>query len=285
MREIVFLNVRNDHGTRYEVDDSKPQGGSQSYTDVWRLVALAGFRSIELDELDLNNPDITAIFFPANGFTKTAFLNRKRKCHLIHWNLEREIGDSVNYVDEVWVSDRHYAFLADHHKVHFVPLGGHEGLGGELEDVKEFDFISLSYDHGVRGQYMNLTRSAGFKIAPNSFDLEQRAWLLKRSHFGLSLHQTPVPIIEPPRYVLFACWNIPIVAETVVDPFPYVTIPWDPQCKALMAMPPETIKKVVEHNYSMMTGKYSFKNCVERGVRKAQNMKDAIDSLKRGSNG
>jgi hypothetical protein len=220
--------------------------------------------------------------FPANGNTKAAFLGRSRKCQLIHWNLEREIGDSVEYCDEVWVADRHYAFMANHPKVHHVPLGGHKDLGGLPNDVKIYDFAAFSYDYGAREHHMNMTKSFGFTVAPNTFDLVERDRLLAGSHYGLSLHQTPVPIIEPPRYVLFACWRLPIVAESIVDPFPYAVIPWDPACKALLAMPPKTIQKVVDHNYSMVTGKYSFRNCVERGVQKSQDLKAGIINLRRG---
>ena len=280
--EIVFLNVRNDQGARYEVDPSKPKGGSESYTDVWRLVALSGFPSIEIGALDLDNPNVIGIMFPANGNTKSAFLNRPRKCKLVHWNLEREIGDSIEYVDEVWVADKHYAFMANNSKVRHVPLGGHEALGGKAarEDLL-YDFVTLSYDYGARLHNMNMTRDAGFTIAPNTFDLEARDEILSRSHYGLSLHQTPAPIIEPPRYVLFACWNLPIVAESVVDPFPYVVIPWDPKCLALLAMSNDTISKVAAHNYRMATGPYSFRNCVESGIKKMI-LASAIESLTRG---
>jgi hypothetical protein len=162
-----------------------------------------------------------------------------------------------------------------------VPLGGHKDLGGLPADTKAFDFIALSYDYGEREHKMNMTRAAGFSIAPNTFDLAERDSLLSRSHYGLSLHQTPVPIIEPPRYVLFACWRLPIVAESVVNPFPYAIIPWDPACKALLAMPAATIQKVVDHNYKMVTDKYSFRNCVERGVQRLQDLQSGISRLKR----
>lgn len=260
---IKFVRVLNDHGNAYEVDPAHP-GGSSSYHDVWQLVRLSGFPIIELGEIDFDSDD-TFVFFPANG-NSAAALRRPHKCKLIHWNLERQIGDSIQYADEVWVGDRYYAQMAHHSKVKHVPLGGHKNLGGIPLLPKMYDYIHLSYAYGVREHNINETAKYGFTIAPNTFDLALRDIYLAHSRWGLSLHQTPEPIIEPPRYVLFACWKLPIVAESVVDSFPYKTIPWDPAGHRITTLDPGYIQDLAEDNYQMMTGKYSFRNCVEKAV-------------------
>ncbi len=98
--EIFFVNVRNDQGARYEVDPARP-GGSQSYTDVWALVKLSGFKTCEIGEVDFDSRN-TYIFFPCNGNTDAAF-NRPHSCTLIHWKLERNY-EVKPYADFTWAS-------------------------------------------------------------------------------------------------------------------------------------------------------------------------------------
>ena len=60
--------------------------------------------------------------------------------------------------------------------------------------------------------------------------------------------------------------RLPIVAESVVDSFPYKTIPWDPAGNGVTRMDPGFVRDMAEDNFHMMTGKYSFRNCVEQAV-------------------
>ncbi len=260
--EIFFVNVRNDQGARYEVDPERP-GGSQSYTDVWSLVRLSGFKTCEIGDVDYDSCS-TYIFFPCNGNTDAAF-NRPHRCKLIHWKLERNYEVKA-YADVTWCSDRFLALMTGSPKCFYVPLGGHPGFGGKPLYPKMWDFCHLSYAFGEREHRMNLTAENGFTIAPCTFNLEERDIILAHSRWGLALHQTPEPIIEPPRYILFASWRLPIVAEACADPFPYKTIPWSPDCKALMAADEGYIRDIVEDNYYLMTTRYSFRNCVEKAV-------------------
>lgn len=209
-----------------------------SYTDYWRLVELSGFPIVYVDEMNLQDPLATYIVSPMNGeFEAHLDWSKGKNCVIYHWNLERPggSGDLKQYissnkrhieegkVDAVVVSDKQ---LAKDTGFHYVPLGGHEDLGTPGTGAKPFDFIHLmcySYRRASTGLFNYITPHTtfnGFRIAPNGWG-EKRHNALQASRFMLNIHQDDSKYIEPLRFVLAACYGLPIITEEVTDPYPY----------------------------------------------------------------
>lgn len=258
-----LVRVLNDHGAAYERDPAHA-GGSESYTDYWNLARLSQIPTCEMFEVDLQS-DNTYIFAPANGYTAAAF-SQPRTCRVIHWNIERPGIEVEPYVDEMWVSDKTQLMMANDPRVKYVPLGGHKDLGGDPMLPKLWDLCPLCYAYGERLAKLVDLATKGFVLAPSTFDPLDRDTILAHSRWGLMLHQTPHPIMTPLRAVLYACWKLPIVSETVGDSYPYKFIPYDEDLEVMMAYSEEDVKAMVEFNYRVATEEFTFKACIEAAL-------------------
>lgn len=258
-----LVRVLNDHGAAYERDPAHP-GGSESYTDYWQLARLSGVPICELADVQLQS-DNTYIFAPANGYTAAVF-SQPRTCKVIHHNIERPGIEVEPYVDEMWVSDKTQLALANDPRVKYVPLGGHKDLGGAPALPKQWDLCPLCYAYGDRLSKLIDLATAGYTLAPSTFDPKERDIILAHSRWGLMLHQTPHPIMTPLRAVLYACWKLPIVAEHVGDPYPYTFIAYDPSLAALHALSESEIQSIVDFNYRIATEEFTFKACIEAAL-------------------
>jgi len=231
---IIFVKVRNDEGNLYD-----------SYDDYWKLVNLSKFESCELDEVNPNSENIY-VFSPDNGNVKEC-CKREHKAKYILWQMERGIEGAIkDYFDEIWVSDRYFHSLINHPKCKYVILGGHLSLGGRPKEPKKWDYVHLSYLLGRRKEKIDNLIKEGYTIAPNGWG-EVKEKSLAYSKMGICFHQDEMPIIEPLRYVLFACWKLPMLAEFSQDFFPYAPLN-------------------AQENYKLMTEKYTFRKCVEGAV-------------------
>jgi hypothetical protein len=207
----TFVKVRNDQGEVYG-----------SYRDYWRLVALANFPTCELSEIDKESTN-TYIVSPDNG-NVAAVLAGSHTCKFILWQLERP-GWVENQVpahfDEMWVSDRYHKSLIPDDNCKYVTLGGHPDLATGVKGEPEWDFVLTAYIYGKREAQVAALKEQGYTFAPNGYDYAEREYSLNHSRYGLCLHQDEMPIIEPLRYVLYACYDLPIVNEKTEDCFPY----------------------------------------------------------------
>lgn len=258
-----LVRVLNDHGAAYERDPLHP-GGSESYTDYWSLARLSGVPIIEMKDVDVNSRD-TYIFAPNNGNVQ-ALLSQPRTCKAIHFELERPGTELFPHFDEMWVSDKTQHAMANNPKVKYVPLGGHKLLGGIPMLPKMWDLVPMCYAYGERAAKLIDLASKGFLIAPSTFEPQERNAILAHSRWGLMLHQTPHAIMTPLRAVLYACWRLPIVAEYVVDSYPYIFIPYDPELTALRSYSEDAIQELVDFNYRIATKEFTFKACIEAAL-------------------
>lgn len=216
--DIVFLRTRWHYG---------------SYTDYWRLVELAGFETIWLDELE---PGRKAIYIvsPRNGELPDvlARLQGDHACKLVWWCLERpDAQGSVTRgqaleegIDELWLSDR---WLANLHRekgwgpVRFVPLGSHEDLGynerlGHPRIAYEYAWTHMSYANPRRmGVYSRILA----RMLPNCWG-PARDQGLRLTRIMLNVHQDDWPVIEPLRWALAAAYGMTLISEWVEDPYP-----------------------------------------------------------------
>jgi len=230
-KEIVHVQ------TRYVYD---------SYHDLRKLFALAGFRTVYVDEVDISQP-VTYIVSPMNGEWRPHIDNehasgKLHQCDLILWNIERAGGGDTksvgNYtranwdliyqrhVDRVWVSDRR---LAQETGLHYAVLGSHPDFG-EPGDVtnKIWDITHMSYVNGRRSSVLDrLSKFDGYDQFNQEDRISHNCWpperdkVLQASRWALSIHQDTGPFCEPLRFALFAAYGLPILSETVYDAYPY----------------------------------------------------------------
>ena len=232
-KEIVHVQ------TRYVYD---------SYIDLRKLFALAGFRTVYVDEIDISQP-VTYIISPANGELRPHIDNedatgKQRQCDLILWNIERAGGGDTksvgNYtranwdliykrhVDRVWVSDRR---LAQETGLHYAVLGSHPDFGspGDVKN-KIWDITHMSYVNGRRSHVLDrLSKTGSYDELNHEDRISHNCWpperdkVLQASRWAISIHQDTGPFIEPLRFALFAAYGLPILSETSYDAYPYGT--------------------------------------------------------------
>jgi len=252
--------------TRYQYD---------SYTDYVSLVALSDFKTCFVDEIDIREPK-TYIVAPINGELRP-HITYRREIHrrhpdfkLIWWNLERPdsgphndggpltvLRDELDFVDEVWVSDRYYASLDP--RLKFVPLGSHPGLADPRRERlhhrdRPFDYAAMAAPVPRRAQIHFDLRT--LSSAENGWG-EKRADSLERSRIMLNVHQhnKPLPIAEPLRIALAAAYRMALVSEHLADPYPVVpgtdavVVPYEQLAATVLALRKEPEKTMaLGHN-------------------------------------
>lgn len=261
----------------------------QSYTDLIKLAELSGFPVIKESEVDTSKSGVY-IHITMNGDVEAHLRNevqsgKPRRAHLIQWNIERPDGSagSLDYFaqrqwqlmhdrlfDEIWVSD---ARLADETMLRFVVLGSDEGLGEPGED-KNYSFCHLSYEVARR---INVYKHFDNRlIGPNCWG-DERHEVLKRSKFGLAVHQDRHSFQEPLRLALFAAYGLPVISEDVFDAYP-----WAEEYAIFVnyANIVGKLKQVLNEDYGpyrdmglrardRMTKEFRFKTMVEQAVKES----------------
>lgn len=246
--EVIFVKVRNDKGKLYD-----------SYTDYWSLVELSEFPTCELDDVDPESNNIY-VFSPDNGNVK-ACCERPHKAKYILWQLERPTHTGLNmptYFDEMWVSDLHLFQMVNNPKCKYVVIGGHPGLGEfSFYEPKTYDFAHMSYAYGRREAMYDELRRMGYSLAPNGWG-EERHKVLKSSRAMLCFHQDDMPVIEPLRYVLAACYGLPIIAEASENHYPYAVQIYNGNHPNR-----DEWEQIAQENRQRMTEELTFRKCIE----------------------
>jgi len=158
-------------------------------------------------------------------------MNGVRNAHVIHWDIERPSAPDVagavgkygerqrslmynRWFDEVWVSDRR---LAQETSLRYVTLGSHPNFGHPGTE-KSWDLTHQSYE--VPRRQTIYTAFDPAKIGSNCWP-PQRDDVLKKTKFGVAVHQDGFPFLEPLRLAIFAAYGLPTLCETVMDAYPY----------------------------------------------------------------
>lgn len=265
-----------------------------SYTDFWKLVELAGFETCFVKDVDLEN-DAVYITTPINGELRPhvnyrrSILKGPQRARIIWWNLERpdsgayeinqitgtEVINSTNdilkHVDRVWVSDRYYQSLDP--RMIYVTAGGDARLSPCAPDpMKVYDIAALTYNNHRRDQIYG-PLGGRWKMAPNSAWGENRALILNRSRCMVYVHQTPSPIGAPLRFVLAAAHKLPLICETMADPYPlqagrdFLMCHHNqmlPQIEAWLAQ--GYLSQIGENLFKTLCVDFPFRKCVEEGL-------------------
>lgn len=213
-----------------------------SYSDLWMLVELSGFKTCFTDQMDLE-ADLVYITSPINGEQRPhikhqrGILKGPQKAKIIFWNLERpdshkpEIGieqsiydiytEIFQHVDAIWSSDRWMSGIFRDKRSIFCEMGSHAGLSLTERPHNGFiyDLSHLSYMTYRRESFFGTLKLMGLKMAPKCWGAERDA-VLHQSKAMLNVHQTEAPICEPLRIAVAAAYRMPYITEFTRDLYP-----------------------------------------------------------------
>jgi hypothetical protein len=200
---------------------ARPRHHYQGYDDFFRLVDLSGFTFCYLDQVDWYDVSLTVIATPKHPEWDSV-IPRDHKCRLIWWTFERGHTDEPlmdmsnpfkpDYVDEVWASDSAFAASIG---ARYVFLGGHRAFGSVNVRDREYDYITLMAPFGRRTGLFAALAGRGLRNA----DLPGGTWgparheRLMQSKLMISCHQDDLPWSEPIRFMIAACYGLPILSE------------------------------------------------------------------------
>lgn len=194
--------------------------GYHSYNDLWRMVELAGYPIIYVDQIDPQS-DNTYIVTPLND----EWLNgwQSPKARIIHWELEWRTDWRANVntpqgIAETWVSDKAYA---DKIGARYVPMGGDARLNEVNQPVTHtlYDVALLSYQTPRRQVITQQLQQQGVTIAPNSgLHKWARSMVLNQCSVMCHTHQTEQSNgVAPLRWCIAAAHKLALISETVPD--------------------------------------------------------------------
>jgi len=273
MSEVIFAR------TRHEYD---------SYADFWRLVEVSGYETCLLDEMDLER-DAIYITTPINGETYPAIESARtragdRRAKLVWWNMERfdapdarplgtQLDEVLTYFDEAWSSDR--LTSAKDSRLRFVVLGSHpEFRPHGMDGPKEYDFCHYSYAHGRRESLYATCRKRGLREAPNAWTFEEKDRVFRATRIIVNAQQYPAPVTAPLRFAVAAAYALPVISETVLDPYPLSdgvhleTAPIDelPARIQRLLMDPARAEKLRWELHRLLCQEWTFRRGVDEGV-------------------
>lgn len=277
--KIIFAKTRHEYG---------------SYSDFWSLVRLSEFETRFVDDINLSENTIF-LTTPINGdlyqridFERKRLGDIKPTARVIAWQLERpdenippgpDVLETRNdelfkWVDEVWVSDRYYASL-DHRYVH-VPLGSHPELREGGPGPERYDLCHISARFPRRQPILDpILKDYGKRVGPTGWG-ESRARTLNSSRAMVNVHKTPAPIGEPLRFAVAAAYKLPLITETLANPWPMVSGihflesgagSLRGQVRAALARP--DLQEFGDRMHNLLCVEMPFGKCVREALEKA----------------
>jgi hypothetical protein len=267
----------------------KTRHAYDSYRDFRSLVELAGFDTCFVEQMDMASESFY-IVTPINGEFRPHIDHCRNNCPgpkravVAWWNLERPdvsgseplsvvIDDVVKYADVVWVGDRYYASMDS--RMQHVVLGGDERLCGQPGRYGlAYDYTHQSYVWGRRDATYAPLRGAGLREGPNAW-FEVRDAVLKSSRVMVNVHQTEALIGEPIRFAMTAAYRLPMISETLRDPFPmvpghdYIEVPFEgvgDAVKRSVTMDADDLKRIGDNLFDRFCREWPFRRGVEEGV-------------------
>jgi hypothetical protein len=174
-------------------------------------------------------------------------------------------------MDAIWVSDRTVAAM--HPKLSHAVLGSHPGLAFGVErKTPVYDYAHMSYAWGRREDLYRRMRELHLREAPNAFG-EARAHILAETTLMVTAHQYPAPVSEPLRIAIAAASHMPVLSETLADPYPHNQT--DLVLASYNEMPayveglvhkPERLKELSEALHQRLCVEWPFRRGVEEAV-------------------
>lgn len=216
----------------------KPKHEYTSYTDLWRLVELAGYDVIEPDAMKPRSKNTYVLpawngEFPADGW-------KNPTARIVAWLFEWGVFEKRAGIAEYWCSDR---WNAEQNAAKYVPLGGDARLRGNV-NMREIGGGYVKFtpnDFATRGQldiafpaYLTnrrmhvrdrlMEKGVTFNHVPDDFEAAATSWGAERNavynaaKLALHIHQDGAkPALPPLRLVVAAAYQLPFLSETVPD--------------------------------------------------------------------
>lgn len=199
---------------------ARPHHAYQSYADFWRLVELAGYPIIYMDEIDPASDNCYIFSTPAthwhDGTERHGFPDAKAR--IIYYNLEWYANVDYRSIPgvELWGADKWYADLTG---MRYVALGSDARLNPAPDQVfnKCYDLAHLSYLTHRRSWMVTRFEEKHFTLAPNGWG-EMRHYALGQTRAMVHVHQEETaPAIGPQRWAIAAAYHLPMFSETCND--------------------------------------------------------------------
>lgn len=181
-----------------------------SYTDLWRLVELAGFPTCYSDELDPAS-DNTYIIVVRNGENETGWPGARAR--IIHYHLEPHVAYGPwPGVAETWAGDQWHAEAIG---ARYAPMGSDARLkAGPDTRHAEYDVAFLAYLIPRRTDVLSGLAQRGVRVSPTSAWGDERHKVLTHSTAYLHVHQVEdAPAIPTLRMVVAAAYSLPVICE------------------------------------------------------------------------
>lgn len=198
---------------------ARPRHEYQSYSDYWRLVELAGYPIIYLDEMDLQSDNCYIFSTPStfwhDGVEGNGFPNARAR--LIYHSLEFYLD--VNYPTipgvEVWTPDKWYAEKTD---TRYVPFGSDVALNLQPGTMPSARYVATLWaESGHRYTAYGSMVNAGLRMGVGGWG-ETRHLNLLSSSVMVHAHQwSDRPTIAPQRWALAAAYRLPLISEHLGD--------------------------------------------------------------------
>lgn len=196
---------------------AKPRHPYTSYTDLYTLIDLSGFKTCFIDEIDpsSNNAYIITILngeLPEGGYPDA-------RAEIVLYDLEWHLDGIPPLANvEVWAGD---AWYAERINARYVAMGSHPDLCPEVTPKQDlYDVAFYGYFDGVprRQVIRQQLLERGVKVSPTGAWGAARHQMLRNSASYLHVHQLAnAPTIAPLRMVVAAAYALPVITETCAD--------------------------------------------------------------------
>jgi hypothetical protein len=198
---------------------AQPRHVYQSYSDYWRLVELAGYPIVYLDEMDLQSDNCYIFSTPStfwhDGVEGCGFEGARAR--LIYNCLEFYLD--VDYPSipgvEVWTPDAWYAKFA---RIRYVPMGSDVALN-LLPDARPSPryVATLWAESGHRYTAYGSMVNAGLKMGLGGWGEARHQNLLSAAVMVHAHQWVDRPTIAPQRWALAAAYHLPLITEYLGD--------------------------------------------------------------------
>jgi hypothetical protein len=200
MSSVYFALARHEYG---------------SYADLRALIALSGYATCYIDEIDPTS-DNAYIIPVRNGELPEAGYPDAR-ARLIHWCFEWDQYPPLPGIAETWYPD---VWAAGQYGGRYVPIGGDARLNTMqvVGDAPLYDAAFLAYMTGNRPEVRKAMMDKGISVSPTSAWGEERHKVLTRSKLYTTIHQFPdKPTMPVLRLVVAAAYRLPFITQAVHD--------------------------------------------------------------------
>lgn len=202
--------------------------GYYGYLDYWKLIELSGFRTCQLDNVDLLSGEtyIISVLFRDDIHqyltSQIKIHNGRKVSKIVGWDLEPPNSPwgchliTRALLDQYWVSDR--SLRTGQTKA--VVFGSHPDIAScQPLKNKDIDVAFIGMLSPRRNDALEALKKSGLNVAITTFEPE-RGKVLSRSRAMLNIPYRDSAFVAPPRFSVAAAYSLPILSEPLNDPWP-----------------------------------------------------------------